>query len=134
MNNALLYFPSFCAVQSLYQGGRASRRPREVPEASWREDVPAIWSFWVPMQAAELSRRPRSGSPRADAALAAAPLDVLRAQFSRGPSRAVPAERADAVATACVGNERFCGIGVCSTSRMLVADTAGSQLMLQTST
>ena len=49
LNNALLYFPSFYAVQSLYQGGRASDGLTKF-RASWREDVPAIWSFWVPVQ------------------------------------------------------------------------------------
>ena len=46
---ALLYFPSFYAVQSLYQGGRAADGLAKF-RASWREDVPAIWSFWVPVQ------------------------------------------------------------------------------------
>ena len=49
LNNALLYFPSFYAVQSLYQGGRAIDGLAKF-RASWREDVPAIWSFWVPVQ------------------------------------------------------------------------------------
>ena len=53
LNNALLYFPSFYAVQSLYQGGRAADGVAKF-RASWREDVPAIWSFWVPVQTANL--------------------------------------------------------------------------------
>ena len=49
LNNAVLYFPSFYAVQSLYQGGRAIDGLAKFQER-WREDVPAIWSFWVPVQ------------------------------------------------------------------------------------
>ena len=49
LNNAVLYFPSFYAVQSLYQGGRAIDGLAKFRER-WREDVPAIWSFWVPVQ------------------------------------------------------------------------------------
>ena len=43
------YFPSFYAVQSLYQGGHAIDGLAKF-QKQWREDVPAIWSFWVPVQ------------------------------------------------------------------------------------
>ena len=81
LNNALLYFPSFYAVQSLYQGGRAIDGLAKFRER-WREDVPAIWSFWVPVQTLNFLVSPRWA--RVPVTAAASLLWTSYVSFSRG--------------------------------------------------
>ncbi|CAH0365679.1 unnamed protein product [Pelagomonas calceolata] len=81
LNNALLYFPSFYAVQSLYQGGRAIDGLAKFRER-WREDVPAIWSFWVPVQTANFLFSPLWA--RVPVTAAASLLWTSYVSFSRG--------------------------------------------------
>ena len=81
LNNAVLYFPSFYAVQSLYQGGRAIDGLAKFQER-WREDVPAIWSFWVPVQTANFLFSPLWA--RVPVTAAASLLWTSYVSFSRG--------------------------------------------------
>ncbi len=81
LNNALLYFPSFYAVQSLYQGGRAIDGLAKFQER-WREDVPAIWSFWVPVQTVNFLASPLWA--RVPVTAAASLLWTSYVSFSRG--------------------------------------------------
>ena len=81
VNNAVLYFPSFYAVQSLYQGGRAIDGLAKFRER-WREDVPAIWSFWVPVQTVNFLASPLWA--RVPVTAAASLLWTSYVSFSRG--------------------------------------------------
>ena len=81
LNNAVLYFPSFYAVQSLYQGGRAIDGLTKFQER-WREDVPAIWSFWVPVQTVNFLASPLWA--RVPVTAAASLLWTSYVSFSRG--------------------------------------------------
>ena len=106
LNNAVLYFPSFYAVQSLYQGGRAIDGLAKFQER-WREDVPAIWSFWVPVQTANFLFSPLWA--RVPVTAAASLLWTSYVSFSRGCPGPCPQNaptRCDGVPTQCDGGVR----------------------------
>ena len=106
LNNAVLYFPSFYAVQSLYQGGRAIDGLAKFQER-WREDVPAIWSFWVPVQTVNFLASPLWA--RVPVTAAASLLWTSYVSFSRGCPGPCPQNaptRCDGVPTQCDGGVR----------------------------
>jgi len=106
LNNAVLYFPSFYAVQSLYQGGRAIDGLAKFRER-WREDVPAIWSFWVPVQTVNFLASPLWA--RVPVTAAASLLWTSYVSFSRGCPGPCPQNaptRCDGVPTQCDGGVR----------------------------
>lgn len=81
LNNALLYFPSFYAVQSVYQGGRAADGLTKFRQ-QWREDVTDIMSFWVPVQSMNFLFSPLWA--RVPVTAAASLLWTSYVSFSRG--------------------------------------------------
>jgi hypothetical protein len=100
----VLYFPSFYAVQSLYQGGRAADGLAKF-RASWREDVPAIWSFWVPVQTLNFIVSPLWA--RVPVTAAASLLWTSYVSFSRGVRDRARRTRRRGATAAQVGR-RFC--------------------------